>query len=111
MVLQLQMCIRDRHWNSEIHRQAVSGGRRVTRFIVYRGAEMCIRDRASAVGALGEASYTVTANVTDSAGNSNSASHNVQVNTALPASPLIRWRATILLMPPNRAWRKLSVGR
>lgn len=28
---------------------------------------------ASAVGALGEASYTVTANVTDSAGNSNSA--------------------------------------
>ncbi|EEV3750580.1 bacterial Ig-like domain family protein [Escherichia coli 97.0003] len=39
---------------------------------------------ASAVGALGEASYTVTANVTDSAGNSNSACHNVQVNTALP---------------------------
>ncbi|MGT6105133.1 BapA-related adhesin SiiEA [Escherichia coli] len=39
---------------------------------------------ASAVGALGEASYTVTANVTDSAGNSNSASHNVEVNTALP---------------------------
>ncbi len=39
---------------------------------------------ASAVGALGEASYTVTANVTDSAGNSNSSSHNVQVNTALP---------------------------
>ncbi|EMX4614039.1 Ig-like domain-containing protein [Escherichia coli] len=39
---------------------------------------------ASAVGALGDASYTVTANVTDSAGNSNSASHNVQVNTALP---------------------------
>ncbi|EFS2094963.1 Ig-like domain-containing protein [Escherichia coli] len=39
---------------------------------------------ASAVGALGEASYTVTASVTDSAGNSNSASHNVQVNTALP---------------------------
>ena len=39
---------------------------------------------ASAVGALGEASYTVTANVTDSAGNSNSVSHNVQVNTALP---------------------------
>ncbi|MEE7094140.1 Ig-like domain-containing protein [Escherichia coli O10] len=39
---------------------------------------------ASAVGALGEVSYTVTANVTDSAGNSNSASHNVQVNTALP---------------------------
>ncbi|EYE07546.1 bacterial Ig-like domain family protein [Escherichia coli 1-110-08_S4_C1] len=39
---------------------------------------------ASAVGALGEASYTVTANVTDSAGNSNSPSHNVQVNTALP---------------------------
>ncbi|ENI6549173.1 Ig-like domain-containing protein [Escherichia coli] len=43
---------------------------------------------ASAVGALGEASYTVTANVTDSAGNSNSASHNVQVNTALPGVTL-----------------------
>ena len=39
---------------------------------------------ASAVGALGEASYVVTANVTDSVGNSNSASHDVQVNTALP---------------------------
>ncbi len=39
-------------------------------------------------GALGEASYTVTANVTDSAGNSNSASHNVQVNTALPGVTL-----------------------
>ncbi len=39
---------------------------------------------ASAVGALGEASYTVTANVTDSAGNSHSTSHTVQVNTALP---------------------------
>ncbi|HCP1393232.1 TPA: Ig-like domain-containing protein [Escherichia coli] len=43
---------------------------------------------ASAVGALGEASYTVTANVTDSAGNSNFASHNVQVNTALPGVTL-----------------------
>ena len=43
---------------------------------------------ASAVGALGEASYTVTVNVTDSAGNSNSASHNVQVNTALPGVTL-----------------------
>ncbi len=43
---------------------------------------------ASSVGALGEASYTVTANVTDSAGNSNSASHNVQVNTALPGVTL-----------------------
>ncbi|HBD5083498.1 TPA: Ig-like domain-containing protein [Escherichia coli] len=43
---------------------------------------------ASAVGALGEASYTVTANVTDSAGNSNSSSHNVQVNTALPGVTL-----------------------
>nr|WP_185182878.1 Ig-like domain-containing protein [Escherichia coli] len=38
---------------------------------------------ASAVSALGEANYTVTANVTDSAGNSNSASHNVLVNSAL----------------------------
>ncbi|EPB2923732.1 TPA: Ig-like domain-containing protein [Escherichia coli] len=43
---------------------------------------------ASAVGALGEASYAVTANVTDSAGNSNSVSHNVQVNTALPGVTL-----------------------
>ncbi len=40
---------------------------------------------ASAVSALGEANYTVTANVTDKAGNSNSASHNVLVNSALPA--------------------------
>ncbi len=40
---------------------------------------------ASAVSALGEANYTVTANVTDTAGNSNSASHNVVVNSALPA--------------------------
>ncbi len=40
---------------------------------------------ASAVSALGEANYTVTANVTDSAGNSNSASHSVLVNSALPA--------------------------
>ncbi len=45
---------------------------------------------ASQVGALGERSHTVTANVTDSAGNSNSASHNVQVNTALPGVTLIR---------------------
>ncbi|ABB60634.1 hypothetical protein SDY_0423 [Shigella dysenteriae Sd197] len=40
---------------------------------------------ASAISALGEANYTVTANVTDTAGNSNSASHNVLVNSALPA--------------------------
>lgn len=39
---------------------------------------------ASAVSVLGEATYTVTAAATDSAGNSGSASHNVQVNTALP---------------------------
>lgn len=39
---------------------------------------------ASAVSALGEANYTVTVNVTDTAGNSNSASHNVLVNSALP---------------------------
>lgn len=37
------------HWNSEIHRQAVSGGRRVTRFIVYRGA-----DRVRAGGQIAE---------------------------------------------------------
>ncbi|RCZ76687.1 Ig-like domain-containing protein, partial [Escherichia coli] len=40
---------------------------------------------ASAVSALGEANYTVTASVTDTAGNSNSTSHNVLVNSALPA--------------------------
>lgn len=39
---------------------------------------------ASAVGTLGEATYTVTAAATDADGNSGSASHNVQVNTALP---------------------------
>ncbi|MCP9687073.1 Ig-like domain-containing protein [Escherichia fergusonii] len=39
---------------------------------------------ASAVGTLGEATYTVTAAATDVDGNSGSASHNVQVNTALP---------------------------
>ncbi|EOQ3434849.1 Ig-like domain-containing protein [Escherichia coli] len=40
--------------------------------------------QASAVGTLGEATYTVTAAATDVDGNSGSASHNVQVNTALP---------------------------
>ncbi|MCV4938448.1 Ig-like domain-containing protein, partial [Escherichia coli] len=39
---------------------------------------------ASAVGALGEASYTVTANVTDSAGNSGSTTHTVKVESLLP---------------------------
>ncbi|MDO2123178.1 hypothetical protein Q2422_25840, partial [Escherichia coli] len=39
---------------------------------------------ASRVSALGEATYTVTAAATDSDGNSGSANHNVQVNTALP---------------------------
>ncbi|HDC4673898.1 TPA: Ig-like domain-containing protein [Enterobacter kobei] len=39
---------------------------------------------ATAVGALGEAHYTVTANVTDSVGNSASASHDVQVDSSLP---------------------------
>ncbi|WP_250390898.1 Ig-like domain-containing protein, partial [Escherichia coli] len=39
---------------------------------------------ASRVSALGEATYTVTAAATDADGNSGSASHNVQVNTALP---------------------------
>ncbi|MCV5296306.1 Ig-like domain-containing protein, partial [Escherichia coli] len=38
---------------------------------------------AAAVGTLGEATYTVTAAATDVDGNSGSASHNVQVNTAL----------------------------
>ncbi len=66
---------------------------------------------ASAVGALGEASYTVTANVTDSAGNSNSANHNVQVNTALPGVTINQLRPTILLTPPNRAMRKPSAAR
>ncbi|MDP7689779.1 Ig-like domain-containing protein, partial [Escherichia coli] len=39
---------------------------------------------ASAVSALGEANYTVTAAVTNSIGNSNTASHNVLVDSALP---------------------------
>lgn len=39
---------------------------------------------ASRVSTLGEATYTVTAAATDADGNSGSASHNVQVNTALP---------------------------
>ncbi|EPM0023331.1 Ig-like domain-containing protein, partial [Citrobacter farmeri] len=39
---------------------------------------------ASAVGALGQATYTVTAQATDSQGNSGSASHSVQVDSALP---------------------------
>nr|WP_320738189.1 Ig-like domain-containing protein [Enterobacter sp. 168J2] len=39
---------------------------------------------AAAVGALGEANYTVTANVTDSVGNSASASHDVLVDSSLP---------------------------
>ncbi|MGP6333096.1 Ig-like domain-containing protein, partial [Escherichia coli] len=41
---------------------------------------------ASRVSALGEATYTVTASATDADGNSGSASHNVQVNTALPSA-------------------------
>ncbi|OSK91169.1 putative RTX family exoprotein [Escherichia coli B367] len=40
---------------------------------------------ASAVSALGEATYSVTASVTNAQGNSSTASHNVQVNTALPS--------------------------
>ncbi|RAZ71077.1 Ig-like domain-containing protein [Enterobacter cloacae] len=39
---------------------------------------------AAAVSALGEANYTVTANVTDSVGNSASASHSVLVDSSLP---------------------------
>src|SRR5690606_25349593 len=39
---------------------------------------------ASAVSALGEAQYTVTASVTDSAGNGASASHDLLVDSALP---------------------------
>ncbi|MDX7020111.1 Ig-like domain-containing protein [Enterobacter cloacae] len=39
---------------------------------------------ASAVSALGEAHYTVTASVTDSVGNSASASHDVLVDSSLP---------------------------
>ncbi|WP_336211362.1 Ig-like domain-containing protein [Enterobacter sp. P82] len=40
---------------------------------------------ASAVSALGEAHYTVTADVTDSVGNSASTSHDVLVDSSLPA--------------------------
>jgi len=43
---------------------------------------------ASAVSALGEARYTVTANVTDSVGNSASASHDVLVDSSLPVVTL-----------------------
>ena len=39
---------------------------------------------ASAVSALGEANYTVTASVTDSVGNSASTTHNVLVDSSLP---------------------------
>ncbi|NPM63350.1 hypothetical protein HC464_26535, partial [Escherichia coli] len=39
---------------------------------------------ASAVTALGQANYTVTAAVTSNIGNSNTASHNVLVDSALP---------------------------
>ncbi|MCU6222857.1 hypothetical protein KWI06_24245, partial [Enterobacter cloacae] len=39
---------------------------------------------ASAVSALGEANYTVTASVTDNVGNSASTSHDVLVDSALP---------------------------
>lgn len=66
---------------------------------------------ASAVSALGEATYSVTASVT-----------NAQVTAAPPAitcrslprcraSPLIRWRRTILSMLQRRAARKLSAAR
>ncbi|WP_042319760.1 Ig-like domain-containing protein [Enterobacter cancerogenus] len=43
---------------------------------------------ASAVSALGEATYTVTASVTDSVGNSASASHDVLVDSSLPVVTL-----------------------
>uniref|UniRef100_UPI0035A277FF Ig-like domain-containing protein n=1 Tax=Escherichia coli TaxID=562 RepID=UPI0035A277FF len=68
---------------------------------------------ASAVSALGEANYTVTASVTDTAGNSNSASHNVLCWSTAPClpSPLTRWRPMTLLTLPKRAMRKPSVGR
>ena len=43
---------------------------------------------ASAVSALGEANYTVTASVTDSAGNNSSTTHDVLVDSALPVITL-----------------------
>lgn len=43
---------------------------------------------ASAVSALGEAHYTVTASVTDSVGNSASATHDVLVDSSLPVVTL-----------------------
>lgn len=52
---------------------------------------------ATAVGALGEAHYTVTANVTDSVGNSASASHDVLVDSSLPVVTINTWRAIISL--------------
>lgn len=66
---------------------------------------------ASAVSALGEATYSVTASVTNAQGNSSTASHNVQVNTACRASPSIRWRRTTLLTPPKPAAHKPSAAR
>ncbi|OVB34564.1 Ig-like domain-containing protein, partial [Escherichia coli] len=47
---------------------------------------------ASAVSALGEATYSVTASVTNAQGNSSTASHNVQCNTALPGITVIPGR-------------------
>lgn len=43
---------------------------------------------ASAVSALGEANYTVTASVTDNVGNSASATHDVLVDSSLPVVTL-----------------------
>lgn len=43
---------------------------------------------ASAVSALGEANYTVTASVTDSVGNSAAATHDVLVDSSLPVVTL-----------------------
>ncbi|MCQ4444924.1 Ig-like domain-containing protein [Enterobacter cloacae] len=48
------------------------------------GGNWSVTVPAANVSALGEASYVVTANVTDTAGNSSSTSHSVLVDSALP---------------------------
>lgn len=66
---------------------------------------------ASAVGTLGEATYTVTAAATDVDGNSGSASHNVQVNTALPGVTINVVATDDIINAAEAGQLKLSAGR
>ena len=63
---------------------------------------------ASAVSALGEANLHGNRERHRQAGNSNSASHNVLVNSACLPLPLTRWQPMTLLTLPKRAMRKPS---